>query len=155
MNNTINYLCQEMKDIGRTDDTKYKISIALDFDGTVVEHEYPNIGKENENCSEILKRWVKDYNVEIVLDTMRGGDLLKDALKWFADRDVPIFSVGKTPNQVLWTDSPKAYALFSIDDRNVGCPMKYDSKKRLMVDWNKICEIFEPTLEIINKKMNG
>lgn len=154
MNNTINCLCQEIKDIG-TNNHKHKISIALDFDGTVVEHEYPYIGKENGNCSEILKRWVRDYNVEIVLDTMRGGALLKDALKWFSDRNVPIFSVGKHPIQESWTDSPKAYALFSIDDRNVGCPVKYDGKKRVMVDWDKICEVFEPTLEIINKKMNG
>lgn len=151
--NIIDSFCKEINDVG-SKNLKHKISIALDFDGTVVEHDYPYIGKENGNCSEILKRWISEYNVEIVLDTMRGGELLQDALKWFYDRNVPIFSVGKHPLQESWTDSTKAYALFSIDDRNIGCPVKYDGKKRYMVDWKKVCEIFEPILEKINKKIN-
>ena len=151
--NIIESFCKEIADIGNNK-LKHKISIALDFDGTVVEHDYPYIGKENGNCSEILKRWVKEYNVEIILDTMRGGKMLQDALKWFNDREVPIFSVGKHPIQESWTDSTKAYALFSIDDRNVGCPVKYDGKKRYMVDWEKVCEILEPILKRINKEVN-
>ena len=43
------------------------IPISLDFDSTVVISKYPNIGKDIGNCVEILKRWVEQYNVGIIL----------------------------------------------------------------------------------------
>ena len=148
--NTIKSLVNEINDIGTN---KRKISIAIDFDGTVVEHNYPYIGKENGNCSEILKKWVNIYNVELILDTMRGGILLKQAIDWFSDRNIPLTGVGQHPNQHKWTNSTKAYALFSIDDRNIGCPIKYDSNKRHMVDWDELCKQFEPILKKLNNNL--
>jgi hypothetical protein len=129
---------------------KPKITIALDFDGTVVEHEYPYIGKENDNCSEILRRWVNEYNVGLILDTMRGDKELTEAIEWFKERNIHLYGVQEHPTQKNWTKSTKAYAHYSIDDRNVGCPLHNEFGKRGRVNWDKIVEIFEPVLKQYN-----
>lgn len=130
------------------DDDLVFITIAIDFDGTCVEHRFPKIGRTIPNCVETLKRWNKEYNVAYILDTMRGGKELEDAIQWFKDNNIPLFGVGKHPTQSEWTDSPKAHARFSIDDRNVGQPLMLDSSGYMpCVDWEKTVEIFEPTIK--------
>lgn len=115
------------------------VKIALDFDGTVVEHRYPEIGKTNGNCVEILKDWVTNKGVKLILDTMRSGKELDDAVEWFKNNGIELYSIGKDKNQESWTSSNKCYANYSIDDRNIGCPLIMDSEGiRPMVDWNKI-----------------
>ena len=77
---TLENMKEEIKNVGGNKNSKPLITIVVDFDGTVVEHEYPRTGKENGNCSEILKRWIDEYNVGIILDTMRSGKLLDIAV---------------------------------------------------------------------------
>ena len=128
-------------------------TIALDFDGTVVENEWPNIGKENPHCVEILKRWIKDYNVGIVLHTMRDGKLLDNAINWFKERGIELYGLNIHPEQTDWDyTSHKAYAQFCIDDRNVGTPLILTNKSRPVVDWLKIDEIMSPILSELNKR---
>lgn len=123
------------------------LKIALDFDGTVVAHRYPDVGEENDKCSEILKDWVDNHDVLLILDTMRSGKELEEAVEWFKDRKIPLHGIGKDPMQGVWTDSNKAYAHLSIDDRNVGCPLKPDYEyQRMMVDWNEVKKIVEKYL---------
>lgn len=128
-----------------------KVKIAIDFDGTVVEHRYPQIGKTNDNCVEILKKWVDNYDVHLILSTMRCDDELNDAIEWFKERDIPLYGIQKDPTQETWTSSPKCNAMFCIDDRNVGTPLKKDSGGvRYMVDWKKLNKMFEPTLKSLS-----
>ena len=126
------------------------IPICVDFDGTVVTHKYPLIGEENDNCSEILKRWIRDYNVGIILDTMRSGETLNQAVEWFNERNVPLYGVGKHPTQTKWTESNKSYGIFSIDDRNGGVPMKYGLGIG-RVGWGRVCGILEAKLKELAK----
>lgn len=129
-----------------------KLKIAIDFDGTVVEHRFPLVGKDNEHCVEILKSWIEKYDIGLILDTMRCRKELKDAVKWFKDRGIPLYSVSKDPTQETWTTSNKCYAHYSIDDRNVGTPLLLDSDGyRTKVDWLKLNEIFEPILRQFKK----
>lgn len=132
--------------------SKKIIPILVDFDGTVVRHDYPNIGKENEHAVEVLKKWTSEYNVGIILHTMRDGELLKAAADWFAEKGVPLYGIGRNPTQDNWTKSLKAYGLFCIDDINVGCPLIYEKGQRPRVDWLRVNEIVEPILIAINKK---
>ena len=55
------------------------MTIQLDFDGTVVEHLYPEIGRENFGCMPIIKK-LQDAGHTIVLNTYRA-DLNKEKLK--------------------------------------------------------------------------
>lgn len=129
---------------------KPAVTVCVDFDGTMVQHEYPHIGPEAEGCVETLKRWIEDYNVGIILDTMRSDEALEDAIDWCQKRGIKLYGIGCDPNQKRWTRSKKAYAPFSVDDRNIGCPLIYGKSKRPYVDWKSVNELFEPILKAIN-----
>lgn len=126
-------LKNEMSDL-----CKKVLPVCIDFDGTCVRHCYPFIGEENEHCVEVLKKWV-DAGVGLILDTMRSGKELDEAVKWFEEREIPLYGIGTNPTQSSWTKSNKAYGVFSVDDRNIGTPLIYD-EVRSRVDWKRIDE---------------
>ena len=115
------------------------MTIAIDFDGTCVTHEYPKIGKENEGCVDVLKRLVREGH-KLILYTMRSGKQLKEAKDWFKEREIPLWGVNENPTQNAWTSSPKIYANLYIDDAACGCPLIYDKSKsdRPFVDWDAV-----------------
>lgn len=65
-------------------------TVALDFDGTVVEHNYPRVGKSLPLCVETLKRWQEKYKVGYILSTMRSGEMLEDAINWFKTNGIEL-----------------------------------------------------------------
>lgn len=118
------------------------LAINVDFDGTVVTHEYPDIGREI-GATEVLKDLVAAGH-HIILFTMRSGEELAQAVQWFKDRDIPLYGVNENPTQKRWTDSPKSYAQLMIDDTAVGVPLLngiYGA--RPYVDWPSIRVLLE------------
>ncbi len=98
--------------------------IAVDFDGTIVEHRYPSIGKEKPFASEALRQLAADGH-QLILWTVRTGDLLQEALDWCEARGVRFYAVNSNyPPGSLFADkrdeSPKIQADIYIDDRNLG-----------------------------------
>ena len=61
-------------------DRNYKI-IAVDFDGTLCENNWPGLGKPNKNLIEYLKDR-QQRGDKLILWTCRTGDSLKVALNW-------------------------------------------------------------------------
>lgn len=122
-----------------------KLPICVDFDGTICVHEYPLIGEENKPCIEILKKW-QENGIGIILDTMRDGKTLEEAVKWLKERGIKLYGIGKEPDQDKWTKSNKAYGIFSIDDRNLGVPLITSKNERPRVDWKKIDELYTEQL---------
>lgn len=115
--------------------------VAVDFDGTCVEHEYPEIGMDVSGAVETLKA-LRDNGVSIILWTMRSGEPLQQAVDWFAEKGIDLFGVNENPEQHTWTQSPKAYAQAYIDDAALGTPlMGRVGAKRPFVDWAEI-EVF-------------
>ncbi len=113
--------------------------IGIDFDGTVVTHEYPHVG-EDAGAVPVLKELLANNN-RLVLYTMRSGRLLERAKAWFAERNIPLWSINSNPEQKRWSDSPKVYANLYIDDSALGCPLKIvDGCSRPVADWVKIRE---------------
>ena len=112
--------------------------IAVDFDGTCVTHEYPNVGRDI-GAVPVLKKLVEAGH-KIILNTMRSGDELADAIQWFIDNDIPLFGVNENPTQKSWTASPKVYAHIYIDDAALGCPITENIffTKRPFVDWVEV-----------------
>ena len=49
--------------------------IAVDFDGTIVEHRYPKIGEERPFAIETLKMLIRDHH-QLILWSVREGELL-------------------------------------------------------------------------------
>lgn len=97
--------------------------IAVDFDGTIVTHEYPKIGKEIPFATQTLKMLAKDGH-RLILWTVREGRLLEEAMKWCNERGVDFYAVNKDyPEEELDNNnhySRKLKADIWIDDRNVG-----------------------------------
>ena len=99
--------------------------IAVDFDGTIVEHKYPSIGKEKPFAVETLRQLANDGHT-LILWTVRHGKLLDDALKWCRDRGLVFFAVNSNyPEGSLFgknssAASPKIEADLFIDDCNLG-----------------------------------
>jgi hypothetical protein len=111
---------------------KEKLIIAIDFDGTCVTHEYPNVGKDI-GAVPVLKKLVDAGHV-LMLWTMRGTkpvydrDTLLEAVQWFEKNGIPLWGINQNPEQHAsqWTNSHKQYAHLYIDDAALGCPLKYD-----------------------------
>jgi hypothetical protein len=110
------------------------VKIAIDFDGTVVEHKFPAVGKDVPHAVESLKKLVK-HGHKLILYTMRSDDYLKAAVKWFAHHEIPLYGIQFDPEQASWTSSNKCNADLVIDDRNLGIPMTWPASGRPYVNW--------------------
>ena len=117
--------------------------IAVDFDGTCVEHNYPAIGMDVEGAVEVL-RALNKHGHRIILNTMRSGQRLEAAVRWFRDRKIELWAVNRNPEQEQWTTSPKVYADIYIDDSALGCPLIFlEGVRRPVVNWSKVRQLLE------------
>ncbi len=117
--------------------TRYEMIYAIDFDGTIVTHEFPQIGKPVPYALDHMRLLIKS-GCQIILWTMRSGDLLDAAVQYLEDNGIELWGVNENPDQD-WSESPKAYAHRYIDDAAVGCPLIYpDDGGRPYVDWPKL-----------------
>ena len=105
------------------------MKIAIDFDGTVVEHKYPKMGKEVPFAFQTLKQLYLDGH-ELVLWTYRVGEELQQAVDFCAKNGVVFYAVNKNYPEEIFdeTISRKILADMYIDDRNFGG----------MPDWGEI-----------------
>lgn len=120
--------------------------IAIDFDGTCVTHDYPNIGRDI-GAERVLKKMIV-AGAKLVLLTMRSGALLQDAVQWFNDRDIALFGVNENPTQKSWSDSPKIFAHLYIDDLAFGAPLIEKNNERGFICWKTIEEKLLPQQEL-------
>ncbi len=98
------------------------LKIAVDFDGTIVEHKYPEIGKEKLFAFETLKALNKDGH-QLILWTIRTGKELDEAVEYCRRNGVEFYAVNKNYPEEIYEEgvtSRKVLADIYIDDRNVG-----------------------------------
>lgn len=96
--------------------------IAVDFDGTIVEHKYPKIGNEIPFAIDTLKK-LKNEHHKLILWSVREGKLLDDAVAFCRERGLEFYAVNRNyPEEQLGHDyfSRKLKADLFIDDRNLG-----------------------------------
>lgn len=127
------------------------MEICIDFDGTCVTHEFPEIG-EDIGAVPVLKKLI-DAGHQLILFTMRSdkennsdnAGYLTASVKWFGDNNIPLYGINVNPTQRRWTKSPKAYGQLYIDDAALGCPLAYNPElsARPFVDWVKVEEILK------------
>ncbi len=128
--------------------------IGIDFDGTCVTHDYPNVGKDI-GAVPILKKLVEQGH-QLILFTMRSDKpetvnshfefvakeelYLTDAVNWFKQNDIPLYGIQTNPTQFTWTTSPKAYCHLYIDDAGLGCPLTFNQyiSSRPFVNWTEV-----------------
>ena len=98
------------------------MTIAVDFDGTIVRHRYPKIGDEIPFATETLRLLLRDRH-RLILWTVREGKLLDEAIEWCRARGVEFYAVNRDFPEEDATGSGfsrKIKADLFIDDRNVG-----------------------------------
>lgn len=131
------------------------MTIAIDFDGTIVEHRYPEIGQEQPFATDTLRLLIAEQH-KLILWSVREGELLQEAVEWCHERGVEFYAVNKDYPEEKKTHtgfSRKIKADLFIDDRNLGglpdwgtiyrmiheqspyCPLAPDSEKRIKKNW--------------------
>lgn len=98
------------------------MTIAVDFDGTIVEHRYPAIGPELPFAIETLKRLHEERH-RLILWTVREGRLLDEAVRFCQQRGLTFYAINsnypeESPLHATYTR--KLQADLFIDDRNLG-----------------------------------
>ncbi len=117
--------------------------ICVDFDGTIVDHRYPELGQPVPEAVVWLKR-LQACGARLILYTMRSeegvaGNTLLPAVRYLQEQGVELYGVNHNPTQESWTSSPKVYADLYIDDSAFGCPLvRPPGFARPCVDWKKI-----------------
>lgn len=120
--------------------------IAVDFDGTIVEDAYPQIGKPIMFAFETLKM-LQEKGHRLILWTYRSGSRLDEAVRFCEDNGVYFYAVNKSFPEETFTNnmSRKIHADLFIDDRNVGG----------FVGWGEIYQMLTNTNPpILEKKKN-
>lgn len=117
-------------------DEQQPVVIAVDFDGTVVTHDFPEIGKDI-GAVPVLKKLIEKGH-KLILWTMRSDRHLEQAIDWFAKNEIELYGIQINPTQSQWTSSRKAYANYYIDDAAIGCPLHIGDHPRPYVDWKMI-----------------
>ncbi|MCR5819903.1 MAG: hypothetical protein K6F94_02990 [Bacteroidaceae bacterium] len=99
------------------------MTIAVDFDGTIVTHRYPDIGEEIPFACETLRMLIADRH-KLILWSVREGELLQEAVDWCAERGIEFYAVNRDfPEEDVNKNmhfSRKLKVDMWIDDRNVG-----------------------------------
>ena len=116
------------------------MTIAVDFDGTIVEHRYPSIGRELPFATATMKKLIDDGH-KLILWSVREGELLQEAVDWCRERGVRFHAVNGFFDEDSEEDagdhdknphySRKLKVECFIDDRNVGG----------LPDWGSIYQI--------------
>lgn len=97
--------------------------IAVDFDGTIVENRYPEIGAERPFAIDTLKMLIADKH-RLILWSCREGELLDQALNWCRERGVEFYAANRDYPEETVENNPhfsrKLKADMFIDDRSLG-----------------------------------
>lgn len=72
--------------------------IAVDFDGTIVEHCYPAIGKERPFAVATLKKLIAEGHL-LILWSVREGELLDEAVEWCEQRGITFYAVNRNHDE--------------------------------------------------------
>lgn len=117
-----------------------KSIFAIDFDGTIVENEYPHIGRPVPMALEVLKE-LTEKKYRLILYTMRDGKELNEAVVYCNRNNLDFWGINKNPEQSEWTSSPKVYANVYFDDCAAGIPLLAGGNNKPYVDWVKVREM--------------
>ena len=122
--------------------------VAVDFDGTIVENMFPEIGPEVPGAFKWLNIF-KEAGAKLLLWTVRSdtnsymrhdnvcGKVLSAAVSYCGVKGIGFDGVNEYYPQKAWSDSEKVFAHVYIDDAAFGCPL-INGVYRPVVDWSKV-----------------
>ena len=105
--------------------------LAIDFDGTIVEHDYPNIGELKEGVVEYINK-LHEEGFYIIIWTVRDGLDLEDVKTFLKENSIHYDAINENSMWFLerlnedprfgkeYHEPRKIYADIYIDDKNLG-----------------------------------
>lgn len=128
------------------------IKIAIDFDGTIVEHCYPAIGETKLFAFETLKELQK-RGFLLILWTFRTGKELDDAVNFCRINGIEFYSINKSyPEEIFDESTPrKIDADIFIDDRNLGGFIEWSAVWQMMFPESNLVELEKKALKKLRK----
>lgn len=115
--------------------------IAIDFDGTIVADQYPEIGQLKPNAKEVIQQ-LKDDGHYIIIWTCRTGNAMYQVHDFLNEENIPFDRINKSnPDNVekYGIDTRKVYADVYIDDKGL---------HELPDDWIDIYIMIEKKLSV-------
>jgi hydroxymethylpyrimidine pyrophosphatase-like HAD family hydrolase len=104
--------------------------IAVDFDGTLVYDEFPEIGEERKKFCDVIRK-LQSIGIRTILWTSRTGKALEEAVAWCEDHDLHFSTVNENVPEVIeltgGIDTRKVYADAYFDDRNRNADVSFMS----------------------------
>jgi len=97
---------------------KRKYSVAFDFDGTLCENKFPQIGEPKEDMLKLLQIFYEN-DWDIIIWSCRSGEYKDEMEKWLYENAIPFNFINKNPNTYFQNDSRKIYADLYIDDKGL------------------------------------
>ena len=111
-----------MQDLNSTSFSNLPKILAIDFDGTLVSDNFPNIGELNTKLFKEVKTLQEEFGVKIILWTSRTLEMLDDAVKFCEDNGLKFDAVNQNIKEVMeltGQDTRKVYADLYIDDKAI------------------------------------
>jgi len=120
------------------------MTIAVDFDGTIVEHEYPKIGKPIPMALEVLRKLREEEHHKLILWTIREGSLLQEAVDYCEKNGVYFYACNKNyPEEDIQNGVPrKVSADVFIDDRNIGGLLNWELTYKIIKSGSNFVQDF-------------
>ncbi len=133
--------------------------IAIDFDGTIVKHRYPQIGEEIPFAIDTLKLLQSELRHNLILWTVREGDLLDEAVNYCKKRGLVFYAINQNePGDSRSLGPRKLMADMFIDDRNFGGVPDWGFIYNSLKENEQRCfssEIFEDAPILVKQKKRG
>jgi uncharacterized HAD superfamily protein len=98
------------------------LTIAIDFDGTIAESHWPNVGNEIPGAIQTIKRLHKRGH-KVIIWTCRTGEPLQHAIQWLIQHNVPYDAINQNlPEHIkrYKGDTRKVHADLYVDDKGLG-----------------------------------
>jgi len=111
--------------------------IAVDFDGTIVEHKFPDIGEERLGAVETLK-WMQSESHKVIIWTCRNGARLASMMNWLKEQGFTPDAVNSNIAHCPGFAVPKILADIYIDDRNLGGIPPWNIIRKVLSDGNTL-----------------
>lgn len=92
--------------------------LAIDFDSTICENEFPNIGTPIPNAFPVLKK-LQQLGHQLILWSCRSGKELNDAIEFCEEKGLQFDAINENVDNLNFETSNKIYADIYIDDRGI------------------------------------
>lgn len=128
--------------------------LAIDFDGTLVTHSFPQVGEPLQYAVEVVKA-LKAAGHKLILWTAREDEVparpnknyLTDAVEWCTSQGLEFDSINEPLLQHDWREEKtlkrKPHVDWFIDDRNVGGFLGWEEIGRLLLGEEKMASIID------------